>query len=205
MNDNDVKEVFGIKDEYSIIVVQVRDINQINDVAEKIKEVMRKDRDEKKGQEDFSVQTPEQAISSVKTILNIINAIVIGIAAISLIVGGIGIMNTMYTSVLERTREIGIMKAIGARNRDVLLIFLIESGLLGLVGGAIGIGIGFSIGKIVEYAAGVYLGTTLLRAVFPIELILGSLAFSFFIGMLSGVLPAFQASRLKPVEALRYE
>ena len=132
-------------------------------------------------------------------------AVLVGIAAISLLVGGIGIMNTMYTSVLERTKEIGTMKAVGARNSDILLIFLMESGLLGLVGGAIGIAIGFGLGKGTEYIAGMYLGSGLLRAVFPWYLILGALAFSFIIGSLSGALPAVQASRLKPVDALRYE
>ena len=123
---------------------------------------------------------------------------------IAIIVGGIGIMNTMYTSVLQRTRDIGIMKAIGAKNSDILLIFLIESGILGLVGGAIGILIGVALSKLVEFAS-FQSGITLFQAYFPWYLIAGALAFSFIVGVLSGILPARQASKLKPVDALRYE
>ena len=102
---------------------------------------MRDFRDEKKGEESFQVQSSEQLLSQVNVILGIVGAVLITISAISLVVGGIGIMNSMYTSVLERTRDIGIMKAIGARNSHILLLFLLESGLLGLVGGLIGVGI----------------------------------------------------------------
>lgn len=114
-------------------------------------------------------------------------------------------MNTMYTAVIERTKEIGTMKAVGARNSDVLLVFLFESGLLGFVGGAIGIVIGYGLGKSAEYGATMALGTDLLQASFPLYLILGALAFSFVIGTLSGILPAMQAAKLKPADALRYE
>jgi len=113
-------------------------------------------------------------------------------------------MNTMYTSVLERTKEIGIMKAVGAKNQDIFLIFLIESGLLGLAGGAIGIILGIGIGKGVEYVAALQLGSNFLQAVFGLPLILGALTFSFVIGAASGVLPAMQAAKLKPTDALRY-
>ncbi|MBI2047205.1 FtsX-like permease family protein [Candidatus Pacearchaeota archaeon] len=135
----------------------------------------------------------------------IVNAVLVGIAAISLLVGGVGIMNTMYTAVLERTREIGTLKAIGAKNSDVLLLFLFESGMLGLVGGAIGIVLGFGISKAAEYIAAAALGTGLLKASFSLALVAGALFFSFAIGALSGVMPAIQASRLKPVDALRWE
>ena len=113
-------------------------------------------------------------------------------------------MNTMYTAVLERTREIGVMKAIGAKNSDVMLIFLIESGMLGLVGGLIGILIGIGISKTVEIIASKFIGG-LLKAYFPWYLIAGALIFSFLIGTISGVMPAMQASKMKPVDALRYE
>ena len=111
----------------------------------------------------------------------------------------------MYTSVLERTKEIGTMKAIGARNRDILTIFMIESGLLGLVGGIIGIVVGYGAGKIIEYIAAVALNTTLLQVSFPWYVTLGTILFAFLVGSASGFLPAWQASRLKPVDALRYE
>ena len=174
-------------------------------VAEDIEEALRDERDERIGQETFSVQSFSQLLETFTDIFAVVQAVLIGIAAISLIVGGIGIMNTMYTSVLERTKEIGIMKAVGARNRDIFLIFLIESGLLGLVGGIIGILLGIGIGKGVEYLAASQLGTPFLQAIFGFPLILSALAFSFIIGAASGVLPAMQAARLKPADALRYE
>jgi len=97
------------------------------------------------------------------------------------------------------------MKAVGAQNKDILMIFTIESGLLGLVGGIIGVGLGKIIGKIIEGIALKQLGTNLLQAAMPVELIIGSLLFSFFVGAISGAVPAIQASKLKPVDALRYE
>ncbi|MFH1127468.1 MAG: ABC transporter permease [archaeon] len=174
-------------------------------VAENIKKAMRKDRDQKVGEEDFSVQTAEQLKETVNTILNLVQSVLIGIAAISLLVGGIGIMNTMYTSVLERTRDIGVMKAIGARNSSIMTIFLIESGMIGMAGGAMGVIIGLSMSKIIEYVSSAQLGVDYLKAAMPPELILGALAFSFFVGMLSGTTPAIRAARLKPTDALRYE
>ena len=168
---------------------------------------MKRDRDEKLKEKPktFSVSTSEQLLETFGDILSVVQAVLVGIATISLLVGGIGIMNTMYTAVIERTKEIGTMKAVGARNSDILFIFLFESGLLGLVGGAIGIGIGIGLGKTAEYIASVSLGTDLLKAVFPWYLILGALTFSFLVGCISGVAPAYQASRLKPADALRYE
>ncbi len=200
-----LKEVLNVQDEESEIVVKVAQGYDATRVSDTIKEKLRRFRGEKEKQETFQVSTSEQILESFNNIFGIVQTVLAGIAAISLLVGGIGIMNTMYTSVLERTRDIGIMKSIGARNSDILLIFLIESGFLGMIGGAIGIGIGYIIGKGVQYAAVNYLGTTLLRAVFPWYLIVGSLAFSFFVGSGAGLLPAIRASKLKPVDALRYE
>ena len=148
---------------------------------------------------------PSDLIESFLNVLLVIQVVFVGIAAISLLVGGIGIMNTMYTSVLERTREIGVMKAIGARNSDVLGLFLIESGLLGLAGGTIGVLIGIAISKSVEVLANTVVGPGTLYAYYPAYLIIGALAFSVIVGMISGVLPARRASKLKPVDALREE
>ena len=122
-----------------------------------------------------------------------------------MIVGGIGIANTIYTSVLERTKEIGVMNAIGAQNKDILTIFLLESGLLGLVGGILGVALGATISKSIEYYAINQLGTTLLRAVIPPYLVIGCLIFAVLAGAVSGFWPAYQATKIKPVEALRYE
>jgi putative ABC transport system permease protein len=198
-----LKSVFN-EEGYSFLYVQLNKGQNTTAVAQAIKEKMRKDRGLKKGQEDFTVQTLEQLTNTVGAVIGVVQLIVISIAAISLIVGGIGIMNTMYTSVLERTREIGVMKAIGARNSDIMLIFLLESGLIGLVGGAIGVVLGVGGGLATEWIA-VRSGYTLLRVSFPPWLLVGALAFSFFVGMLSGAIPASNAARMKPVEALRYE
>lgn len=199
------RELFNEQKLVSMIIVQVQAGVSPAAVGEKISEKMRRSRNEKKGEEAFVVQTPEQLAATFNAILGAIQVVVIGIAAISLLVGGIGIMNTMYTSVLERTKEIGVMKAIGARNSDVMLLFLTESGMLGLFGGIIGVAIGVSLAYGAQVAAQQILGTTLLQASFAPEIIGGALAFSFLVGAVSGVLPARHAASLKPVDALRYE
>ena len=200
-----LKEILNIKNEESEIDVRTQEGFNPSDVADAITRKLRQARGEKKDQETFSVQTSEQLLATFTNIFGIVQAVLVGIAAISLVVGGIGMMNTMYTSVLERTKEIGTMKAVGAKNSDILYIFLFESGLLGLVGGAIGVGLGVALGKSVEYIAKTVLGTNLLQASISLSLIIGALTFSFLIGTLSGILPAMQAARLKPADALRYE
>ena len=202
MLESDLKEILNIEDEIDLIIVQGDNQNKIKEISEDIEIKLRKDRKLKQGEEDFSVQTPTQTIETVNTILNVINIIISGIAAISLLVGGIGIANTMFTSVVERTREIGIMKAIGARNSDILKMFIIESAILGIIGGIIGVIIGLSLAFLVSNIA-----STALAISFQIEislpLILLAISFSLIIGIISGIIPAIQASKLKPVEALR--
>ena len=203
MNQNDVDKLLNINNEFDMIVVQIDNSKDAESIAQKISEELRKDRKEKIGEEDFSVQTPMQAISSVNTILNIINLIVGGIAAISLLIGGIGIANTMYTSVLERTKEIGTMKAIGAKNKEILYIFVIESGLLGIIGGVIGAGIGIGLAFGISSLANSAFGSEILQVQLSVPLLSSAIIFAFLIGLLSGLTPALQASKLKPVEALR--
>lgn len=206
MNQDDLRDLLGIKDEeLSIIVARASKSEDPSAVAARVKKELIRFRHEKEGRETIQVQTSEQLIRSFNTILNIVQAVLVGIAAISLLVGGIGITNTMYTAVLDRTREIGIMKAVGARNLDIVMIFLLESGLLGVAGGAVGVILGFSLSSLVEYGAMYAFGSALIQASFPWQLIVGSFAFSFIVGVLSGIVPAFRASRLPPVEALRYE
>lgn len=196
------RELYDTPEEISGIFVLTKINEEPSVVADRIKRSLRRFRNLKEGEEDFSVQTAEQTIAQLNMILGIVTLFLSGIAAISLLVGGIGIMNTMYTTVLERTREIGIMKAIGATNRNVMLLFLIESGVLGLAGGIVGILLGFLISKGGEFIA-IKMGAAFFRSSFSVFLIFGSLAFSFVIGMLSGLLPARQASLLQPVEAFR--
>tara|TARA_Y100000310_G_scaffold266828_1_gene278524 strand:- start:14089 stop:15306 length:1218 start_codon:yes stop_codon:yes gene_type:complete len=199
-----MRELFDIDDEYDFILAKASAGHDVEEVSEKVEKDLRKSRDVEEDKEDFEIQTFKELMESYTTVLNIIQIFLLGIAAISLIVGGIGIMNTMYTSVLERTREIGIMKSIGAKNSDILTLFLIESGILGLVGGGIGIILGIGFSKLVEAAAKAG-GYGMIQVSFPLPLIIGTLMFSFVVGALSGILPARQASKLQPVDALRYE
>jgi len=199
------KEIFETGKDEGIVVAKVKKNSNPDDIAKDIADALRDERGEEEGEETFSVQSFSQLLETFTDIFAVVQLVFIGIAGISLVVGGIGIMNTMYTSVLERTKEIGVMKAVGAKNKDIFFIFFTESGLLGLVGGVIGVLLGIGIGKGVEYIATVQLGTPFLQAVFGFELIFGALAFSFIIGAVSGVLPAMQAAKLKPADALRYE
>lgn len=203
MSTDDLKSLLNIGDEIDLIVAQIKDPKQTEAVGKRIEDRLRRDRDEKLGEEDFSVQTPLQAISSINTILNIINLIVTGIAAISLIIGGIGIANTMYTSIMERTKEIGTMKAVGATNKDILTMFVVESGLLGLIGGVVGAFLGLGMASAASGIANAAFGGTIISVVVSYPLFFGAIGFSFLIGILSGFIPAFQASKLKPVDALR--
>ncbi len=199
------QELLGKEHVVDVAIAQVHENVDVAEAAERIKKSLRKSRGVKEDQEDFSVSTSEELLESFGVVLDAVSFVFIGIAAISLIVGGIGIMNTMYTQVMERTTEIGVMKAIGARNKDILLIFLIESGMLGLAGGAIGIGIGVALSKGVEKIMVITMGVEYIKAYFPWQLVVGTLAFAFFVGAFSGVLPAIGASKLKPVDALRWE
>jgi len=198
-------EVFNKKEELGMIIAQIQPGENPEKMAERIKQELRKERNLKEGEEDFSIQTPEQLMSTFSTILNIIQIVLVGIAGISLLVGGVGITNTMYTAVLERTKEIGILKALGAKNSQILSLFLIESGLYGLGGGLIGVVLGISLAKLTEFIFAQVVGEAFLAIEYNWMLILGTLIFSFLIGCLSGIAPARKASKLNPIDALRYE
>ncbi len=168
--------------------------------AKKIEDVLEKMR----GGKDFDVITSRQMAEQIAQITTIVSFVLGGIASVSILVGGIIIMNTMLMSVMERTREIGVMKATGATNSLILSMFLIESGVVGITGGAIGIAFGAVISKIIEYAGRLYIGGSF-TTVITQQMILGAIFFSLFIGCASGAYPAYRASKLDPVEALRYE
>ncbi|MDD5178388.1 MAG: ABC transporter permease [Candidatus Nanoarchaeia archaeon] len=194
------RETFSEPDGLSVIVVHALEGVDLEELGKKVIKDLKRSRDD----ELFEVYTPKQLLEQVSSILGIVQIILVGIASISLVVGGVGIMNSMFTSVLERTTEIGTMKAIGATNKDILLLFLIESGSIGLVGGTFGVILGSVMAYSVEFVAS-QLGFGLISiSVSPI-LILFALAFSFLVGVASGVIPAIRASKLIPVEALRYE
>lgn len=199
-----LREIYNETDSFAMIYAETQEGYEMDEVVENLKKDLRRSRNVKEGEEDFTVTSAEQLMEAFSSIFGIVQAILVGIAAISLLVGGVGIMNSMYTSVLERTKEIGIMKSIGATNEAILVLFLIESGLLGFLGGVIGVVLGAGMAKLVEFGAAVA-GYGILKVSLGPELILGALAFSFFIGILSGAFPARSASKLKPVDALRYE
>lgn len=198
------EEVFGVSGEYEFIIARSIPGADPRAVADKAERELRRNRGVKEGNEDFYVQTFEEALETFDQVIGVINGVLVLIALISVVVSAVNIANTMYTAVLERTREIGIMKAIGATKKDIITVFLIEAGMLGMIGGAVGILCGYVIAKIGGfYAASA--GFALLKPYFPWWLIVGCLVFSLFVGILSGVLPALQASKQKPVDALRYE
>lgn len=197
-------DLFGDDGTVDLIGVQVKDEKQINEVKADIEKLLRKERNVKKGKEDFSVESPQSMIESFNSTLFAVQLFVYIIAIISLLVGGVGIMNTMYTSVLERTDEIGVMKAVGARNSTIFTLFFLESGLLGMVGGTIGILFGYVLAYGGAYAGRIALGSSLIQAHISPWLAVLSLLFSFVLGTIAGLLPAIQASKLTPVDALNY-
>lgn len=177
-------------------------------VAEKLKSNLNENKKRQIGQKEnessYTVLTSATMANIVGNIMGLIQAVIIGFASIAIIVGGIGIMNTMYTSVSERTKEIGIMKAIGAKNKTIITIFLIESGIFGMLGGIGGTLLGIIFAKAIEIYFQIH-PLFNLKADVGLGLILFSITFSFLIGCLSGYFPARAASKLKPVDALRYE
>ena len=204
IDEDELREMIDKGDEMDAVAAQVSDVDDIEQVREDIVRTLRRQRDVDEGEEDFTVETAASALKTLDSILGGVNIFVAALAGISIIVGGIGIANTMFTSVLERTSQIGVMKAIGARNSDIFWIFLIESGFLGLVGGAIGVIVGILLAFGGAGAASAALGSDLFRANITLTLIIGSLLGSFFVGATSGLIPAVRASKLFPVEALRY-
>jgi putative ABC transport system permease protein len=203
--EDDLRELFDIPDQdFDIIAVQVQQNADMKTVQENIEKIMRKERDVKKGEEDFTVQTPQAVLAQVNSVLFAVQIFVIIIASISIVVGGIGIMNTMFTSVLERTKEIGIMKSIGARNSSIFSLFFIESGLIGSVGGILGAIVGILFASGLAFIGRMALGSDLIRAEISVWLVLGSILGSFLLGSIFGVIPAINASKLHPVDALRH-
>ncbi|MFH1585522.1 MAG: FtsX-like permease family protein [archaeon] len=188
---------------YGWIVAKV-DINDVDGVVEKVEKALRKERNLEEGKEDFTVQSFNDMIEGFSTALNIVVGFIVLIALISVLVSAVNTANTMITSVIERIREIGVIKSIGARNSDILGIFLFESGFLGFIAGVVGVLIGWGLsalgGAILDYY-----GYGFLEPAFPPILFIGLIAFATLTGAISGVYPAIKASRINPVEALRYE
>lgn len=206
MNDDDFDEVLE-RDPgtYGIIAAQYKtETYSVEESQASVEKLLRKIRDVKEGEEDFTISTPQSAIDNLNSTLFAVQLFVYIIAGISIVVGGIGIMTTMYTTVVERTKEIGIMKAIGARNSMIFLLFFIESGFIGLAGGIAGVilGAGTAIGM--SEVGKMMMGSDLIQAHITFSLIGGALIFSFLLGSIFGTFPALQAAKMNPVDALRH-
>lgn len=203
MLTRDYKKVTG-ESNIKSATVTVYNVNEVDPIANEIEYVV----NENHGDEDFaSATTLSSILDSILSILGILQTVLIAIASIALIVASIGIMNTMLTSVMERTREIGIMKAIGATNKDVMLIFIIEGILLSVIGGAFGIFLGVfgsqAISSILlSFEMG---GGGSFEPVISLVAIVLAISVSLLVGVLSSLYPAWRAAQMSPIEAVRYE
>jgi putative ABC transport system permease protein len=190
-------------DRVDIILVQSVDADSVDRASEEISQILRTRHRTPIGADDFTIFTQRDLLATFETITGILTIFLGGIAGISLLVGGIGIMNIMLVSVTERTREIGLRKALGARRRDILIQFLTESSLLSLIGGIIGILFGWFIAFLVGQIAAAT--NTDFTPVVGLDAILLATLFSASVGLFFGIYPASRAANLEPVEALRYE
>jgi putative ABC transport system permease protein len=186
------------------IAVQIESTDATDIVAADIEDLlMKRHRITEEGKEDFLIMTQEQMLSMIQEVTGILTIVLGAIASISLIVGSIGIMNIMLVSVTERTREIGIRKAVGAKRRDILLQFLLEAAMLSLAGGAVGIIGGWVVSWLISTFSEA-IGITLSAVVSP-DIVVLAISVSVFIGVISGIYPAMRAARLNPIDALHYE
>jgi putative ABC transport system permease protein len=191
------------RDRVDLILVQVAAPEQVPQATQQVTQILRQRHRTDLGADDFSVFSQQDFVATAKTITGVLTIFLGGIAAISLLVGGIGIMNIMLVSVTERTREIGLRKALGARKKDILIQFLTESSLLSLLGGLMGIFLGWLIATIVGRVAAA--NNTPFTPAIGINAILLATLFSTAVGLFFGLYPANRAASLEPVEALRYE
>jgi putative ABC transport system permease protein len=197
-------------DEYSSIQVKITDTNAVDQIIENVNQVLYTSRLVTEDTKDFTVTSPTSMLETIQSTMATLTFFLTGIAAISLLVGAIGIANTMFMSVMERTRLIGILKSIGTRNSEIMKLFLVESGIIGLMGGLLGVFLGFIVVGVIS-SVGINImgmgrmGTNTSVAVVTPELIVFALLFSTIIGIVSGLIPARKAANLQIVEAMRSE
>jgi putative ABC transport system permease protein len=190
---------------YDTFVVKIKDQNQLDATIAEIQDKLMIERHVTQNKMDFSITSRKEMQQARAATMSSMTTFLLAIAAVSLVVGSIGIANTMFTSVLEKTKEIGIMKAIGARNKDILLIFLFNAAFIGLVGGVLGIILGTMMsGFMPALMGGLPMGRGGI-AIVTFNSIAMALSVSVGVGILAGIIPAYQASKLRPVDALRYE
>lgn len=188
-------------EDISTIFVRVRNIENAEEIAAEIEERI----DENHKLDDFtSAMTMGSAIEQMESIFGILQAVLLAIASISLIVAAMGIMNTILMSVMERTHEIGVMKAIGAKNRNILSLFLLEAGVISVIGGVCGCIAGVIGAHAIAFGIQTAFDVEIAAIIKP-EVLLGGIAVAMLVGILSGLYPARKASKMSPVEAVRYE
>ncbi len=190
--------LWGPADDVLVTLVRTEPGYDVDEVADRAEKAL------KERGSDITAVTYSDISEAIGTVTSTVSAFLAGIAGISLLVGGVGVMNTMFTSVLERTKEIGVMKAVGAKNSHVWMIFLIESGLMGLVGGIVGTLLGLGLSALASGLLSRFFDLDLVVVASP-ALIIITLLGSFALGALAGLWPAWRASRLPVVDALRYE
>ena len=201
LSTHDFQKITG-QDDISGIIVRVYDVTQVENIANEIELAI----NENHGTDDFAdVTTMASILESIQQILGIIQMVLIAIAGIALVVASIGIMNTMLTSVMERTHEIGIMKAIGAKYQDIMIIFLMEGILISLIGGATGITLGFVGAKAFSVISAGWMGGDSLAPVITIQAVILAVGVAIFVGVISSLYPARKAAKMSPIEAVRYE
>jgi putative ABC transport system permease protein len=184
------------------IALQVASAGAIDSVKGEVENILRKrHRIAADEDDDFAVVSMEQMLGMLQQVTGIFTIVLGAIASISLLVGGIGIMNIMLVSVTERTREIGIRKAVGAKRRDILFQFLLEAAMLSLVGGGIGIAGGWMLSFLISQ---VDISGIAIHSVVSPDIVILAVSVSVFIGVVSGMYPAMRAARLNPIDALRY-
>ena len=193
--------------EFDSIEAKVKDINLMDDTLEQMTTRLMLVRAENERTKDFTINSVKAMQETISQTLNAMALFLTAIAAISLLVGSVGIANTMFTTVLEKTKDIGVMKSIGAKNKDIMLIFLLNSGMIGLTGGIIGGILGILGSKIVSMfmTSMAPRGADAVEAIVTLQTVLLVLGLSILIGILSGIIPAYKASKMNPVDALRYE
>jgi putative ABC transport system permease protein len=184
------------------IYVQAVSSKETDTVVQQIISLMEQRHNITNGEDDFTVTSQQETIDTLKESTQVWVILLGAIAGISLLVGGIGIMNIMLVSVTERTREIGIRKALGAKRRDILLQFLVEAALMSLLGGAIGVFVGWGFSTLIS---GMSIGGTTIETVMSVDIPILAVCVAAAIGILFGLYPAYRAARLNPIEALRYE
>jgi len=213
-NPQDDSQMYVSEDEFKILypdrgvgydwIFAEIDTTNIGEVVKGVERALRNSRNQEEGKEDFTVQSFDEMLATYSNVLAGVAGFIILIALISVLVSAVNTSNTMITSVLERIKEIGVMKSVGARNSEIMKIFLFESGFLGFTAGVLGVLLGWIITEALANIL-IAVGWSFITPAYPWYLIAGCILFATLTGAISGLAPAIQASKINPVKALRYE